>query len=79
MAEIINGNGGAPRVRFERSISIGSVLSIATIIGSVWVGTITITRQFDGLEKRIALVELQVKQIRCEMHHYECGQTASQP
>lgn len=49
-----------PKVRFDASINFGHILTILSIIGSVFVAYMNIVRTVDEHELRIATVEKQV-------------------
>ncbi len=49
-----------PRVRFDASINFGHILTILSIVGSVFVAYMNIVRTVDGHELRLVTVEKQL-------------------
>jgi len=49
-----------PKVRFDASINFGHILTILSIVGSVFVAYMNIVRTVDSHELRLATVEKQV-------------------
>ena len=48
-----------PRVRFDASINFGHILTIISIVGSVFVAYMNIVRTVDGHELRLVILEKQ--------------------
>jgi hypothetical protein len=49
-----------PRPRFDFSLNLGHILTILSIVGSVFVAYMTVVREVDNHELRITTIEKQV-------------------
>jgi HJR/Mrr/RecB family endonuclease len=71
LAELTNGNGGGkkPFVVFERTISLGTIVTLLALVAMI----VSLTRQWDDFDKRLTLINHDVATLCIQAKRYDCS------